>query len=302
LLVRDSVNRNEKFSLSPSEGERVGVRGFALIFFIGLSGQIWAMFMTPHKLPHDVHLAGKAETHPIDRWTLFKYDVVTSTNLVATSLPVWNAVCANTQTDGRGRFQREWVSDQGGLWLSAVVPISPVSGAAKTLPLVVGLVLCEVLSELGVRQPRLRWPNDVLVKDRKLAGILLDQFSPGVAVVGIGLNVFNHPEAYDPSLGTQAIRLADLVAQPPKLSELIPIILQHLRKIVLETEDAGFRSVLSRLNTFWMGPRRVLLDLDGQIVRGVFTGVDEEGRLILANDSYGTISYEAHQVRHLQET
>ena len=242
------------------------------------------------------------ETRAIHGWTLFSHDVVTSTNLVAASLPAWSAVCANTQTNGRGRFQRRWISDQGGLWLSAVLPISSVSVTAKTLPLAVGLALCEVLSELGVKQVRLRWPNDVLINDRKLAGVLLDQFSPGAAVVGIGLNVFNHPEIHDPSLSTQATRLADVIQQTPQLSELISLLLQHLRDITLELESAGFGSILARLNRFWAGPRPVTLDLDGQIVRGTFTGIDEEGRLLLANDSDGTVPYEAHQVRHLQES
>jgi BirA family biotin operon repressor/biotin-[acetyl-CoA-carboxylase] ligase len=247
-------------------------------------------------------LRAQPERDVLKPWTLFKYDVVTSTNLVAASLPVWSAVCANTQTRGRGRFERKWISDQGGLWVSAVVPINSISVSAKTLPLAVGLALCESLGELGVSQLRMRWPNDVLIRDRKLAGLLVDQFTPGSAVVGIGINVFNHPEIHDPSLSTQATRLADLITQPPNLSELFSLILQHLLQVVLEVERAGFGSVLPRLNRFWAAPRPVILDLDGKVVRGVFTGVDQEGRLVLANDTSSPVSYEAHQVRHLQET
>ena len=70
----------------------------------------------PHAKARQSHLAG---------WTLLEFNVVNSTNFVAGKLEVWNAVRADTQTAGRGRFQRSWISDAGGLWLSAVVPTGP---------------------------------------------------------------------------------------------------------------------------------------------------------------------------------
>ncbi len=257
--------------------------------------------MNSNHTKHGVELKTQPEVYALEGWTLHKYDVVTSTNLVAASLPAWSAVRADTQTNGRGRFQRKWVSDEGGLWLSAVVPVDSVSGAAKTLPLAVGLAVCEALANLGVAQIRMRWPNDVLVNERKLAGLLLDQFSPGLAVAGIGINVSNHPETREPSLRTQTTRLADLVPKPPELSELTSLVLQHLRGLVLELKRAGFESILPRLNGYWAAPRQVELDLDGRTVRGSFTGVDQEGRLILENNARSLIRYESQQVRHLQE-
>jgi len=90
----------------------------------------------------------------VEDWTVWEYDSVTSTNLVAAELAAWNAVRAETQTAGRGRFQRKWVSDRGGLWLSAVVPIA--SPSDRILPLLAGLAICESLHGLGVRHLRLR--------------------------------------------------------------------------------------------------------------------------------------------------
>src|SRR5690348_7055319 len=107
-------------------------------------------------------------------WTIHELVSVGSTNLVAASLQPWHAVRAETQTAGRGRFDRAWISDQGGLWLSAVIPAPPPDIALEGLPLLAGLALCEALAELGAGPLRLRWPNDVLVHERKLAGLLLD--------------------------------------------------------------------------------------------------------------------------------
>jgi len=243
--------------------------------------------------------ASAPKTSVLEGWTLREYSVVASTNLVAAGLPVWEAVRADTQTAGRGRFQRSWVSDQGGLWLSAVVPAQPP--AANVLPLVAGLAVCDALRAAGVQGLRMRWPNDVLVNDRKLAGLLVDQFSPGVAVLGIGVNVSNQPELRDAGLKHRATRLADLLPAPPSLEALARLLLGQLRCSVNELLAKGFSALLPRINPLWGGARLVELDLDGAVCRGRFSGIDAEGRLILSTESGGGAAYAAHQVRHLAE-
>jgi BirA family biotin operon repressor/biotin-[acetyl-CoA-carboxylase] ligase len=152
-----------------------------------------------------------------------------------------------------------------------------------------------------LQQFRLRWPNDVLVHDRKLAGLLVDQFVPGRAVAGIGLNVFNHPETFDPALKNQTARLADLMTAPPDLPHLTQVVLASLRRVVDQIQDQGFAPLLPRINQLWGGPRLVELDLDGGLRRGTFTGVGREGQLLLLQDSGAPAAYHAYQVRHLKE-
>jgi BirA family biotin operon repressor/biotin-[acetyl-CoA-carboxylase] ligase len=272
-----------------------------------------------------------------DAWTLHEYSVVTSTNLVAANLPSWTAVRADTQTNGRGRFQRPWVSDLGGLWLSAVVPTERNTIKQSALPLAAGLAVCDSLHELGVSRLRMRWPNDVLVDDRKLAGLLIDNFTPGVAVIGIGINVRNQPEALDPTLKNQTTRLIDLLpalgAPAPRrwvscfagqqsagepsallgeahenvepaleLPELTVLVLRRLRLVLTQLQKLGSLSLLLRVNKLWAAPRRVELDLDGTLRAGLFTGVDDEGRLALSDPAGNVTFYDAHEVRRLTET
>ncbi len=233
-------------------------------------------------------------------WTLNDYQLVDSTNLIAAGLPPWSAVRAQTQTAGRGRYERNWVSDEGGLWLSAVVPVSSAE-SARVLPLLAGLALCRVLGDLGLQTVRMRWPNDLLIGRRKLAGILVDSFRPDAAVIGLGMNVQNHPERGDTKLSGQTTRLADLLANPPNLDELTALVLRSLRGEIEAFTDSGFVLPIARLNGLWGPPRSVELDLDGNLRRGTFTGVDAEGRLGLWS-SDGTLTfYSAHQVRHLTE-
>jgi len=245
-------------------------------------------------------------------WQLHVFTEVTSTNLVAAKLPAWHAVRADTQTAGRGRFQRSWVSDAGGLWLSAVLPVKTNSPAWRMLPLATGLAVCDALRACGVKALRLRWPNDVLVGDRKLAGLLIDQFQPGLAVVGIGINVCNNPETRDAALRDHVVRLADMVARPPTLRGLAENILTALRAVWEElhrVSDSGeqragrrsFPTLLPRINALWDLPRRVQLDLDGELMRGEFIGVDAGGRLRLRLAGNVTRFFEPQDVKLLRD-
>lgn len=234
-------------------------------------------------------------------WTLLEHAETDSTNLVAASLPAWHAVRADTQTAGRGRFQRSWVSDAGGLWLSAVVPVATNSPEWRMLPLVTGVAVCDALSAIGVSPLRMRWPNDILVGDRKLAGLLIDQFQPGLAVVGIGVNVRNHPETRDGSLHGHVARLADLISQPPSLPDFTMRVLAALQSVWLLVLDSGPDSILPRVNALWDLPRRVQLDLDGPRVSGGFSGVDAHGRLQLCLDNGGKAFFDPQEVKLLRD-
>lgn len=243
-----------------------------------------------------MNMAVQRKIKRIEDWTVWEYDSVNSTNLVAANLPAWSAVRADTQTAGRGRFQREWVSDEGGLWFSAVVPAEPA-----ILPLVAGLAVCDALRELGVKNLRLRWPNDVMVGQRKLAGVLIDRFKPGVAVIGIGVNVNNNPAGRDASLQNQTERLADILAVPVSVENLMVLLLRHIRLLMHALNANEVSSLLSRVNGLWSKKSRVSLDLDGDIVLGSFEGVDAAGRLLLVDALGASVAYNFEQVRHLTE-
>jgi BirA family biotin operon repressor/biotin-[acetyl-CoA-carboxylase] ligase len=243
----------------------------------------------------------QAKITQLGGWTLREFAQVDSTNFVAGSLPAWHAVRADTQTAGRGRFQRPWVSDAGGLWLSAVVPAPGRKEDWQLLPLVAGLAVIEALLTFGVAQARLRWPNDIMVGDRKLAGLLVDTFDPRRAVIGLGVNVTNQPAAQDASLRNTATRLADLVNPPPALAELTAAILAHLRRKVEALAAGGFAALQPRLNQLWGGTPRVTVELDAGVRQGTFAGVDEHGRLLLRDEAGNRTALAAHEVRLLRE-
>jgi BirA family biotin operon repressor/biotin-[acetyl-CoA-carboxylase] ligase len=147
----------------------------------------------------------------------------------------------------------------------------------------------------------MRWPNDVMAGDRKLAGLLIDQFEPGRAVVGVGINVANQPEAAEASLAGKVARLADLVVPCPALEDLAARSLTRIREQHERLRDGTFAANVTRLETIWQGSRHVVLELDRGTRTGRFAGVDAGGRLRLVQPDGSESFFAAHEVRHLTE-
>lgn len=237
-------------------------------------------------------------------WFLEVHPELDTTNRIAAALPAWHAVRADTQTAGRGRTGRVWTSDRGGLWLSAVLPCPGPRERWATLPLAAGQALISALSGLGVSGLRLRWPNDLLVGPRKLAGLLVERHSPDTAVVGVGVNVFNDPERADPALRGATARLADLAPLGARgLDDLASLVLHALARAHARLLAGEFSLVAAELNRSWSEPRRVSLSLAGRAepVIGLFLGIDETGRLLLRASDGATTLHDPAQVALLRE-
>lgn len=234
-------------------------------------------------------------------WTVREVPGVASTNDLARALPAWQAVRAVIQTGGRGRHGRTWRSGEGGLWMSAVLPLDPPSRDWAAFPLAAGLAVATYLRSLGVGTARLRWPNDILVDDRKIAGILMEKFRRDLMVVGLGLNMFNDPAAGDPSLERVTTTLSRCLPQSPAVEEAFHEILAALRAVHGRIAEEGFASLVDEINHLWDGERIVELTLAGENVRGRFLGVDARGDLLLAREGAVPVAYDASRVAMLRE-
>ncbi len=119
---------------------------------------------------------------------IHKLEKVDSTNTLARDYPVGTVLVAAEQDKGKGRFQREWVSEKGGLWFSIVVE---PSRRAFEYTFIASLAVLE-----SVKFGEIKWPNDIVYEGKKLCGILTEVISEGnVAkrvIVGVGLNVNNN--------------------------------------------------------------------------------------------------------------
>jgi BirA family biotin operon repressor/biotin-[acetyl-CoA-carboxylase] ligase len=242
-------------------------------------------------------------TMPAD-WRYQVLAQVDSTNSYAARLPAWSAVRAEIQTGGRGRTpDRRWVSDTGGLWLSAVLPCPAPRSQWETLPLAAGWAVVNAVRAVGVMRPRLRWPNDVMIGDAKLAGVLVERYTDETAVVGVGLNVCNAPAAADPALAGRTVRLADLIGHAYSIEDLARRVLGELRAAHHVLANAGFAPIADELNYGWSETRRVEITLVGgrRPVGCRFHGVDLHGRLRVTTPPEQTAVYDASQVELFRE-
>lgn len=207
--------------------------------------------------------------------------------LARAGAPAWTVVGADAQTAGRGREGRSWLSPVGGLYLSVL--LRPPGPLVSRLPLAAGVAVAEAVEEHGTRA-ELKWPNDVLVDGRKLAGILAEAASgtDGVewVVLGIGLNVALDERALGPDLRGRVASLAPVDGRPPRVASLAASLLARLRVWydALAASPSGVVGAWRERAVDWWG-ERVEARAGGESLLGRLVGLDEEGALILVTDA-----------------
>jgi BirA family transcriptional regulator, biotin operon repressor / biotin---[acetyl-CoA-carboxylase] ligase len=226
--------------------------------------------------------------------------VTDSTNERAKELALGGAphgtlVTADEQTAGRGRQGRQWVAPPRKALLMSVV-LRHLGGAQAHLPLAAALAVCEA-AELSVPHLHctIKWPNDVWIDGRKLAGILVEgRPQEGWAVLGIGLNVATSADEFPVELRELATSLvvAAAGAEPPT----VEVVLANL----LDTLDTRLGDNPDTIVTSW----RERDALNGHLVRwsggeGTATGIDESGALIVVTSS-GRVTLDAGEVHLLR--
>lgn len=211
------------------------------------------------------------------------YRVTDSTNARARSLaaagaPHGTVVTAAEQSAGRGRQGRAWSAAPGRALLCSVVIRDPVA----LLPLAAGVAVAEVVGPPA----RLKWPNDVLLEGRKVAGILVEgRPQEGWAVVGIGLNVALRASDFPVELRETA---GTLGLAPADVEPVLEVVLRRLEEWIWLDAASLVEAVRDR--DALLG--RPVRWAEG---RGVGAGIDAGGRLLVATDG-GTVALDAGEV------
>ena len=202
--------------------------------------------------------------------------------------PSGSIVLADEQTEGRGRDGRAWRSPLGGVWLGMLV--RPPFPDAGVLSLRVGLVVADVVDELlGTMPAALKWPNDVLVDGRKLAGILCEARWQGDApqwlALGIGINVVNEipPELADAAIALHELR-PDLrrIDVLDRLTPALRPLIAH-RAPLTDSECAAFE------RRDWLRGRRMRAPLVGRAA-----GIRPDGALLVETDAGPGVVRDGH--------
>ncbi len=192
------------------------------------------------------------------------------------------------QTGGRGRRGREWHSGLGdGLTFSLVWRFQQGANLLSGLSLAVGVAIARVLRSSGVEDAALKWPNDVLIDGRKIAGILIelqgDMLGPTTAVIGIGINLKLSDSVKD-RIDQSATDLYSVNGKTPDRNHLMAALLLELTRVLKDFECHGFapfREEWVRYHAF--ENQSVQLQMpDGSLQEGLVRGVGEDGSLILS--------------------
>lgn len=206
---------------------------------------------------------------------------------------------ADHQRAGRGRLDRRWEAPPGANLLVSVrvVPAAPLERWAQ-LTGAMALAVTDVVAARGVAAA-VRWPNDVMVGDRKLAGILAElPSSADAAVVGVGLNVA-WPATDADAPGLNAVSLVQLGVFAPR-DELLDALLDRFAYWVLDVERGRDTIVAAlRERSATLGRNVKLQRVDGQESYGIAVAIDDEGRIVV--ESGGTRSaFSVAEVTHLR--
>ncbi|WP_110946427.1 bifunctional biotin--[acetyl-CoA-carboxylase] ligase/biotin operon repressor BirA [Pseudomonas bohemica] len=222
-------------------------------------------------------------------WSIHVYDTIDSTNaeamrLVAQegSLPL--LVTAEQQTAGRGRRGRKWVSPFAeNLYYSLALRIDGGMRQLEGLSLLVGLAVVKMLREMGVEGAGLKWPNDILVGRRKLAGVLLELTGDPAdvchVVIGIGINVnMRASEEVDQSWTSMTLEAGVALDRNQVAARLSA----YLKEYLAAHRQQGFSAFRAEweLNHLWQNQPVTLL-AGSNAIEGVVIGVDTVGALRL---------------------
>lgn len=223
-------------------------------------------------------------------------DILDSTNTMAKQLIRLGAdegtvVIAGCQTLGRGRYDREWCSPEGGLYLTLI--IRPKVDVVD-FPLYNLLTACAVsvsVRELYDLDVTLKWPNDVLLDSDKISGILSEVVQNPAGelriIIGVGINVNTRISDYPVIIQDQLTTICFELGADLSLEQLVAhLIVQIFNRLKVVEESNSFKSILTewRELTSTLG-RKITIQEDMEEIMGVATDIDDQGALIVELDT-----------------
>jgi BirA family biotin operon repressor/biotin-[acetyl-CoA-carboxylase] ligase len=190
-------------------------------------------------------------------------------------------ILAEEQTAGRGRLKRAWLSPQGSIALSVI--LHPTPAQLPALIMVASLAVAHCIEKVADLKTQIKWPNDVLIKGKKVCGILVESDVRGssvdYAVIGIGLNV-NLKTTDFPDIAATATSLSQELGKELSLPEIIGCLLVEVENLYLALPegDGVFKEWRSRLVTLG---QEVEVSSGKTVHKGVAESVASDGSLLL---------------------
>lgn len=225
--------------------------------------------------------------------------------LAAAGAPDGTVVTAEEQTGGRGRLGREWRSPEGGLWFSVLLRPNLPPEERPYLTVLAAVALADAFAGHLDLDASIRWPNDVMLDGRKVAGILVEvrdgPATQDAAVIGVGCNVAAVPEGLSPDIASGTTCLDDACGRPIDRADLLRAILGAL--------DARYDRLLqgdrASLDRDWsrrsgVVGRRVRVTQGDRSVEGTATGVGALAGVTLTLDDGSSSVFRSEHITRLE--
>jgi BirA family biotin operon repressor/biotin-[acetyl-CoA-carboxylase] ligase len=196
-------------------------------------------------------------------------------------------VIAEAQTQGRGRLGRRWQSPPfANLYFSVILRPQLLPAYAPQITLTAAVALAETVASFIAQPAVIKWPNDILVDGKKLAGILTEASCDAARVhyviVGIGVNLNYRVAAMPEEIRAHATSIAELTGKSVQRESFLRRLIQGLDRCYGELEESGFALLAPRWEAYFgLRGKQVRVELLDQIVTGRAIGIDQDGALLI---------------------
>jgi BirA family biotin operon repressor/biotin-[acetyl-CoA-carboxylase] ligase len=224
----------------------------------------------------------------------FYFDTIDSTQNFAAKIASnhnenGTIIISKHQTDGKGRLERKWESPTGGIWMSIITKPEFNISYITLVPIAASLALCIAIEKTLKIKPKLKWPNDILLKEKKVAGILLDTSVQSNKienlVLGIGINFKINPHKLESSIKKTPnfYGVDTLVKKNEKPVTLVKQFLHELENI-FQLIDSGYTKKIIMewtIRSSTIGKNISIITNEGKII-GKAMKLDSDGALIIS--------------------
>lgn len=253
--------------------------------------------------------------------SLFVFDALPSTNTFAleigrTPTPQGTVVLADRQTAGRGRLQRSWFSPpDANIYGSLIFSFTGHFRSLGWIPLMAGMAIAQAIEDSTSIDISLKWPNDILIDEKKIGGILCESFkrtsSETCVVIGFGINVNLSESAFPKELEQMASSLQMYAKHPLDRVQLIQAIILSLEQgwETLNTQGASGCQLTYSAHCSTLGKQIVAQFPDGTTLEGLAQSIGEHGQLQmipstsdLKGQSAKIVDIHAGDIRHIRKS
>jgi BirA family biotin operon repressor/biotin-[acetyl-CoA-carboxylase] ligase len=203
-------------------------------------------------------------------------------------------IISERQKNGRGRIGKRWISPKGGIWLSVILKPKIAAAFSPVLSCVAAIAVCDTVNEKTKLRSNIKWPNDIVIRGRKVSGVLVDVSTEAenvnYAVIGIGINAnVNNSRIISQVCDIKGLEFFGITSLKSELGEIevnipeiILLVLQKLEYYYMQLNRGYYREIIGK----WKDNSETLDNLvvikrQNEIFEGIAVDVDVDGGLLV---------------------